>query len=100
MASKPRKRQPATPAVLKIEGEMTVFRAAELLPQLAAEPAPQAVDLSGVTEFDCAGVQLLVLAHSRAVPLLAPSAAVTEVLELLKLDALLGTGQPALRSLP
>jgi anti-anti-sigma factor len=51
---------------LRLEGELTIFRAAELKPVLLADPAPQEIDLSGVTEIDCAGLQLLMLAKKEA----------------------------------
>ena len=79
--------------VLRIQGELTIFRAAELKPVLLDQPAPSEIDLSGVTELDTAGVQLLLLAKATALAahrelrLVAPSPAVTEVLELLNLAA-------------
>lgn len=79
--------------VLRIEGELTIFRAAELKPVLLDHPAPSEIDLSGVTELDTAGVQLLLLAQATALSahrelrLVAPSPAVTEVFELLNLAA-------------
>jgi len=73
-----------------IEGELTIYRAEELQAALgealARDPALQ-IDLSHVTEFDGAGVQLL-LAARKAAPRLAvvrPSPAVLEVFELLDL---------------
>ena len=79
--------------VLRIEGELTIFRAAELKPVLLDHPAPSEIDLSGVTELDTAGVQLLLLAKATALSehrelrLMAHSPAVTEVFELLNLGA-------------
>ena len=56
-------------ACLAVEGEMTIYRAAELQPVLLdavrAHDAP-ALDLSEVTEFDCAGMQLLLVARREA----------------------------------
>ena len=56
-------------ACLAVEGEMTIYRAAELHPVLldavSTMEAP-ALDLSEVTEFDCAGVQLLLVARREA----------------------------------
>lgn len=84
------------PSVLRIEGELTIFRAAELKPALLAEPMPLEIDLSGVTELDSAGVQLLMLAkraaqsHQRELHLVAHSPAVIEVFELLNLAAYFG----------
>jgi anti-sigma B factor antagonist len=47
---------------LRIEGELTIFRAMELKPALLPVPPLTEIDLSGVTEIDTAGVQLLMLA--------------------------------------
>lgn len=86
-----------------LDGELTIYRAAELKPVLldalhgASAPA---FDLSGVTEIDTAGVQLLLLAQREAAAagarlrLVAPSAAVRDALQLLALESLLGT-EPA-----
>jgi len=77
--------------VLRIDGELTIFRAAELKPVLLAKPAPNEIELSGVTEIDIAGVQLLMLAkktaltEGRSLRLVAHSAPVLEVFELLNL---------------
>ena len=79
------------PAVLRIEGELTIFRAAELKPLLLADPLPLEIDLSGVTDIDTAGVQLLILAKNtaraqqRELRLVAHSPAVKEVFALLDL---------------
>ncbi|QID16804.1 STAS domain-containing protein [Nitrogeniibacter mangrovi] len=54
---------------LALDGELTVYRAAELKPLLIdAVRAHRAVaaDLGAVTEFDSAGVQLLMLAGGEA----------------------------------
>lgn len=54
---------------LRIDGELTIYRAAELKPWLLqgieASPRPE-VDLSGVTDIDTAGLQLLILAKRQA----------------------------------
>jgi anti-sigma B factor antagonist len=56
-------------AVLAIEGELTIYRAAELkdvmLDAVRQHDAP-AFDLSAVTEFDSAGLQLLLVARQEA----------------------------------
>jgi anti-anti-sigma factor len=56
-------------ACLAVEGEMTIYRAAELKPALLdavrTQDAP-ALDLAGVTEFDSAGAQLLLVARREA----------------------------------
>jgi anti-sigma B factor antagonist len=63
------------PAAFGVEGELTVYRAAELKAALvrAARADAPLIDLAGVTEIDTAGVQLLLLARhvaaARGVPL-------------------------------
>ncbi len=95
MASKPRKKK-SNGVGLGIEGEFTIFRAGELMHALLADPPPTEVNLSGVTEIDTAGLQLLMLAKKKALAeqrelrLVAHSAAVTEVFELLNLAAYFG----------
>jgi len=83
-----------------LDGELTIYRAAELRDQLlaatAAHPDGFDVDLAGVTEIDSAGVQLLMAAKRAAqseggdIALVGHSAAVTEVFELLDLAAHFG----------
>lgn len=81
---------------LRIEGELTIFRAMELKPVLLATPPVDEIDLSGVTDLDTAGVQLLMLAKKTAlaaqrdVKLVAHSPAVLEVFELLNVAAYFG----------
>lgn len=82
-------------ARLAVEGEMTIYRAAELKPALLdtvrTHDAP-ALDLANVTEFDCAGLQLLLMARREAarlgkrLALVAPSPAVIEACTLLGVD--------------
>lgn len=81
-------------AALAIGGDMSIYRAAELKQQLLGEIEARDVvqlDLSGVTEFDTAGLQLLVLAArtaqdaGKALHLAATSAAVDDVFDLLGL---------------
>lgn len=82
-------------ACLAVEGEMTIYRAAELKPALLeavrAHAAP-ALDLSAVTEFDSAGLQLLLMARREAARLGKPlrvagaSPAVRDVFTLLGMD--------------
>lgn len=75
--------------ILKIEGELTIFRAEELRPAILGTPPVDEIDLSGVTDLDSAGLQLLLmakktaLAQQRDVHLTGHSAAVMEVFELL-----------------
>ncbi len=86
----------SAPNVLRIEGELTIFRATELKPVLLASPPADEIDLSGVTEIDTAGVQLLMLAkktalaQQRNLKLVAHSPAVLEVFELLNVAAYFG----------
>ncbi|NMM29385.1 MAG: STAS domain-containing protein [Glaciimonas sp.] len=84
---------------LRIQGELTIYRAAELKQALLAalaEPSSLEVDLSCVTEIDTAGVQLLMLAkktaqeRQRELRLVAHSPAVIDVFELLNLAAYFG----------
>lgn len=87
---------PNTSATLAIEGELTIFRAAELMPALLAKQAPDVIDLSGVTDFDTAGLQLLMMAKKAALAaqrdlrLVGHSQAVIEVFELLNVAAYFG----------
>ena len=86
-----------TSTCLRIEGELTIYRAAELAEamkaSLAQVPAGGAfeLDLSGVTEMDSAGVQLLIAARrstdesGRGLRLAGRSPAVVEVLDTLQL---------------
>ncbi|MGV8891582.1 MAG: STAS domain-containing protein [Burkholderiaceae bacterium] len=85
--------------VLRIQGELTIYRATELKQVLLAalaKPSSLEVDLSSVTEIDTAGVQLLMLAKKTAqaqqceLRLVAHSPAVTDVFELLNLAAYFG----------
>ena len=62
----PAPERPDEAAVLRIEGEMTIYRAAELKALLLGQPPAADVDLTGVTEIDTAGVQLLIAARRRA----------------------------------
>lgn len=92
------KREDAT-SVLRIEGEMTIYRAAELKQTLLASldlAEELEVDLAAVTELDTSGVQILILAKQQALArqrklrLIAHSPAVLDVLELLNLAAYFG----------
>ena len=94
-----------TVACLAVEGEMTIYRAAELKPVLLdavrTHDAP-AFDLSAVSEFDSAGLQLLLAARLEAARLgkllavTAASAAVRDVFALLGLSLdIVPEGSPA-----
>jgi anti-anti-sigma factor len=88
-----------TPALLSIGGEMNIYRAAELKQNLLdtlGEGVAVELDLSGVTDIDSAGLQLLMLAKNEAqarggrMCLGARSSVVHELLELLDLGAWFG----------
>ena len=83
-------------AALRIEGDMTIYRAAELketLLQALYGAGVLEIDLSAVSEIDSSGVQLLMLARNTAqanqqqLRLLNPSPAVKEVLNTFNLTA-------------
>jgi anti-anti-sigma regulatory factor len=83
-----------TPAgLLRLAGECTIFRAAEIQSLLLADPAPLEIDLSAVTEMDTAGLQLLMGAklaatrQQRTLRMTGHSPAVLEVFELLNVAA-------------
>ncbi len=82
--------------ILKIEGELTIFRAMELKPVILATPPVDEIDLSGVTDLDTAGVQLLMLAKKTALAqqhdlaLTGHSPAVLDVFELLNVAGYFG----------
>ncbi|MES2151850.1 MAG: STAS domain-containing protein [Pseudomonadota bacterium] len=89
----------ATPYVLALDGELTIYRAAELKPLvLDALAANEALELSlaGVTELDTAGLQVLILAKQvaqatgRSLRLTEHSPAVLDVFELLDMGAYFG----------
>jgi anti-sigma B factor antagonist len=84
---------------IAIEGEMTIYRAADLkvtvLEALRKTPVLE-IDLSGITELDTAGLQVLMLAKQtatadkRELRLLQHSPAVMEIFEMLDLVAFFG----------
>lgn len=87
------------PTTLRIEGEMSIYRAQELKDLLMAPLKPGValeVDLSGVTEFDTVGLQLLILAkrtaqqQQGALRLIRHSPAVLDVFEILHLAPYFG----------
>jgi anti-anti-sigma factor len=89
----------ASPARLAIEGEMTIYRAADLkllLLETLRKHQVLEVDLSGITELDTAGLQVLMLAKQTALAdkrelrLLQHSPAVVEIFEMLDLGAFFG----------
>jgi len=82
--------------VLHVEGELTIFRSMELKPAMLSTPSLTEIDLSGVTDLDSAGLQLLMLAkktalaENRELRLSGHSPAVLEVFELLNVAAFFG----------
>jgi anti-sigma B factor antagonist len=81
-------------ARISIDGELNIYRAHEIKQTFLAavrDTSALEVDLSGVTEIDSAGVQLLMMLRSAAreraceVRLAGPSPAVREVFDLLDL---------------
>jgi len=90
-------------STLHVEGELTIYRAAELCADFRKALAGDGdleVHLAMVTEMDSAGLQLLVAARKaavaagRGVRLVAPSPAVREVFGILDPDAQLGLLAP------
>ena len=91
-----------TSTCFRIEGELTIYRAAELAAEmraaLAEVPGGGAfeLDLSEVTEMDCAGVQLLIAARrsaqesGRTLRVAGSSPAVAEVFQTLQLASHFG----------
>lgn len=90
----------STRTTLALEGELTIYRAAELHRQLQVSlSAPQThldLDLSAVTDLDSAGVQLLMAAKrtaeatSGSLALSRHSQAVVGVFEMMNLAAFFG----------
>lgn len=85
--------------VLKISGEMTIYRAEELKQTLLGalqHPGKLDIDLSGVSELDTVGVQLLMLTKKTAqasqseLSLIHHSPAVLDIFELLNLVSYFG----------
>jgi anti-sigma B factor antagonist len=84
---------------LSITGEMTIYQAAEQHAQLQAAlqaGAPLELNLAGVTELDTAGLQVLMMAKKaaqrdgRSLHLVAHSAAVQDVFEMLRVASYFG----------
>ncbi len=77
---------------LRVDGEMTIYRASEVAQTLFASVRAQAgdvsLDLSDVTEFDTAGLQLVLMArrmveaNGHRLDVVQPSECVLDVLEL------------------
>lgn len=87
----------STDGELRIDGEMTIYRASELAQTLFAAIRAHGGDvhlnLSAVTEFDTAGLQLVLMARRLAesdghrLDVLQPSECVLEVLNLCNVSA-------------
>jgi anti-sigma B factor antagonist len=85
---------------MRIVGEMTIYTATELWKQvtkaLNKRTGTLSLDLSAVTEFDTAGLQLVLMAQrlasaaGRELQIVQPSPAVSEVFGLLQLQAAVG----------
>jgi anti-anti-sigma factor len=84
---------------LSVEGELTIYHAAQIKPLLIdplAEAEAVEVDLSGVTEMDSAGMQLLLLlkreaaAAGKSLALAACSAAALRVIDVYNLKSQFG----------
>lgn len=90
----------STPHRIALEGEVTIYRAAELrellLTELTRHPEGLEIDLASVSEIDSSGVQLLMAAKRAAqaaeqtLSLLHHSEAVVDVLELFNLAGFFG----------
>lgn len=87
-----------TPHALRLDGELTIYRAQELrqtLLQALAQPGDLQLDLSEVSELDSSAVQLLLatrldaLAAGKCFAIPAASEPVRQVLHLMGLGALL-----------
>jgi anti-anti-sigma factor len=84
---------------ISLDGEMTIYRAADLkvtVLEALRKTRVLELDLSGVTELDTAGLQVLMLAkqtaaaEQRELRLLQHSPAVVEIFEMLDLVAFFG----------
>lgn len=86
---------------LRIDGEMTIYRAVELKASLLAEPQPLRLDLGGVSEIDTTGLQLLLAAQAAAarrgasLQIVQASTELRTLLDLLHLGHTLGLFDPA-----
>jgi anti-sigma B factor antagonist len=90
---------------LRVDGEMTIYRASEvartLLAAIAAHKGNVSLDLSAVTEFDTAGLQLVLMAqrlaesHGHHLHVVRPSECVAEVLGLCNLSLVADSQQAA-----
>jgi anti-sigma B factor antagonist len=86
-------------SLLQIEGDMTIYTAAEIKAELLAyiaQPCEREIDLSEVSEMDSAGLQILILAkreaerHGTSLRLSGHSRAVLDVLDMCNLASYFG----------
>ena len=86
-------------SLLHIEGEMTIYTAAEIKAELMThivQPCELEIDLSQVSEMDSAGLQILILVkreaekHSTSLRLTGHSRAVLDVLDMCNLASYFG----------
>ena len=81
---------------VRIDGELTIFRVMELKALLLGDPPASVIDLGGVTDFDTAGLQLLMMvkrvaqSQGRDVELVNHSPVVLEVMDLLNVAGFFG----------
>ncbi|ELX12065.1 putative STAS domain-containing protein [Janthinobacterium sp. HH01] len=89
----------AAVARIALDGEMTIYRAADLkttVLEALRKTQVLEIDLSGITELDTAGLQVLMLAKltanadQRELRLLQHSPAVVEIFEMLDMGAFFG----------
>lgn len=86
-------------SLLHIDGDMTIYTAAEIKDELMAhmaQPCGREIDLSEVSEMDSAGLQILILAkreaerHGTSLRLTGHSRAVLDVLDMCNLAPYFG----------
>lgn len=95
----------AVNGAVSVDGEMTIYRASEvartLFATLRAHGGDVSLDLSAVTEFDTAGLQIVLMARrmveagGHRLDVVQPSACVAEVLELCNVTVSTGSQQAA-----
>lgn len=95
----------STNGALSVDGEMTIYRASEvaqtLFAAVRAHDGNVSLDMSAVTEFDTAGLQLVLMARRLAesnghyLDVVQPSECVLEVLELCNVATSTGSQQQA-----
>lgn len=82
-------------SLLHIEGDMTIYTAADMKSELMAhlaQPCEREIDLSDVSEMDSAGLQILIMAkreaerHGTNLRLTGHSRAVLDVLDMCNLE--------------